>query len=195
MLIIEIEATFSYCQLFSPFPVEQTEIEFYWDKWRWNRRVVESGYMPANTRDDHHCLKILMGSVLRAKELQEALQACRQGWERPLRPVPPITCITCLLVSWGPSGGVCSVCYWGMSMRHCSPSWPRGKGLPGWLRGRESPCQCRRHGFDPWSGKIPLRKWQTHCSIVAWRTPWTEEPGLLQSMGSQRVGHDLATEQ
>ena len=29
----------------------------------------------------------------------------------------------------------------------------------------------------------------THCSILAWRIPWTEEPGGLQSMGSQRVGH------
>ena len=28
----------------------------------------------------------------------------------------------------------------------------------------------------------------THCSILAWRIPWTEEPGGLQSMGSQRVG-------
>ena len=30
----------------------------------------------------------------------------------------------------------------------------------------------------------------THSSILAWRTPWTEELGRLQSMGSQRVGHD-----
>ena len=30
----------------------------------------------------------------------------------------------------------------------------------------------------------------THSSILVWRTPWTEEPGGLQSMGSQRVGHD-----
>ena len=30
----------------------------------------------------------------------------------------------------------------------------------------------------------------THSSFLAWRTPWTEEPGGLQSMGSQRVGHD-----
>ena len=30
----------------------------------------------------------------------------------------------------------------------------------------------------------------THSSILAWETPWTEEPGGLQSMGSQRVGHD-----
>ena len=34
----------------------------------------------------------------------------------------------------------------------------------------------------------------THSSILAWRTPWTEEPGRLQSMGAQRVPCDLATE-
>ena len=33
----------------------------------------------------------------------------------------------------------------------------------------------------------------THSSILAWRTPWTKEPGGLQSMGLQRVGHDWAT--
>ena len=30
----------------------------------------------------------------------------------------------------------------------------------------------------------------THSSTLAWKTPWTEEPGRLPSMGSQRVGHD-----
>ena len=30
----------------------------------------------------------------------------------------------------------------------------------------------------------------THSSILAWRIPWTEEPGKLQSLGSQRVRHD-----
>ena len=30
----------------------------------------------------------------------------------------------------------------------------------------------------------------THSSILAWRIPWTEKPGRLQSMGSQKVGHD-----
>ena len=30
----------------------------------------------------------------------------------------------------------------------------------------------------------------THCNIPAWRIPWTEEPGELQSIGLQRVGHD-----
>ena len=30
----------------------------------------------------------------------------------------------------------------------------------------------------------------THSTTLAWRAPWTEEPGALQSMGSQKVGHD-----
>ena len=66
--------------------------------------------------------------------------------------------------------------------------------FPGGTSGKEPTCQCRRHGrhrFDPWVGKIPWEKeTATHCSILAWRIPWTEEPGGLQSMGLQRVGHD-----
>ena len=42
----------------------------------------------------------------------------------------------------------------------------------------------------------PLEKGMaTHSSILAWRIPQTEEPGRLQSMGSQRVEHDLGTKQ
>ena len=44
------------------------------------------------------------------------------------------------------------------------------------------------------SWEDPLEKeTATHSSTLAWKIPWTEEPGRLQSMGSQRVGHDLAT--
>ena len=40
-------------------------------------------------------------------------------------------------------------------------------------------------------GEDPLEmEMATHSSILAWKTLWTEEPGGLQSMGSQRVGHD-----
>ena len=40
-------------------------------------------------------------------------------------------------------------------------------------------------------GEDPLEKeMATHSSTLAWKIPWTEEPGGLQSMGSQRVGHD-----
>ena len=41
----------------------------------------------------------------------------------------------------------------------------------------------------------PLEKGMAiHCSIHAWRIPWTEEPGGLQSVGSQRAGHGWATD-
>ena len=43
-------------------------------------------------------------------------------------------------------------------------------------------------------GEDPLEEGMaTHSSILAWRIPWTEEPGGLQSIGSQRVGHDWST--
>ena len=48
---------------------------------------------------------------------------------------------------------------------------------------------------ETWVGSLgredPLEKGMaTHSSILAWRIPWTEEPGGLQSTGLQRVGHD-----
>ena len=63
-------------------------------------------------------------------------------------------------------------------------------GFPGGTSGKEPAYQCRsrkRFGFDPWVGKILFLEegMTTHSSILAWRTPWTEEPGRLQSIGSQ----------
>ena len=43
--------------------------------------------------------------------------------------------------------------------------------------------------FQGWEDS-PEEEMATHSSILAWRMPWTEEPGRLQSMGSQRVRHD-----
>ena len=44
-------------------------------------------------------------------------------------------------------------------------------------------------------GEDPLEEvMAAHSSIRAWKIPWAEEPGRLQSMGLQRVGHDWATE-
>ena len=67
---------------------------------------------------------------------------------------------------------------------------------PGKLSGKESTCQCRRHkrcALDPWVRKIFWsRKWQPAPVILAWKIPRTEEPGELQSMGSQRVRHNCA---
>ena len=64
------------------------------------------------------------------------------------------------------------------------------------LSGKESTCQWRRHRFDSLVWEGPLEKeMATHSSILDWEIPWTEEPGRLQSMGLQRVGHDLVTKQ
>ena len=48
----------------------------------------------------------------------------------------------------------------------------------------------RDMGSTPGSGGSPGGGHGNHSSILAWRIPWTEEPGRLQSMGSQRTGHD-----
>ena len=67
--------------------------------------------------------------------------------------------------------------------------------FPGGSADKESVCRCRRHGFLPWFGRIPWsRKWQPTPVFLPGESPWTEEPGGLRSAGSQRVGHDLATE-
>ena len=58
--------------------------------------------------------------------------------------------------------------------------------LPRWLNGKESACQCRRYGFDPWVGKIPWRRaWQPTPEFLPGEF-LTEEPGRLQSVGSQK---------
>ena len=48
----------------------------------------------------------------------------------------------------------------------------------------------RDMGSIPGLGRSPGEGQATHSSILAWRIPWTEEPGGLESMGLQRVGHD-----
>ena len=63
-----------------------------------------------------------------------------------------------------------------------------GQRLCRWRSGKESTWQFRRLGFGPWVGKIPGVGDRTHCSILAWETPRTEELGGPQSMGSQSVG-------
>ena len=48
--------------------------------------------------------------------------------------------------------------------------------------------------FQPLGQEDPLEKGMaTHSSILAWRIPWTEAPGRVQSMGSQKAGHSRAT--
>ena len=65
--------------------------------------------------------------------------------------------------------------------------------LPWLLSGQESVCNAgdaRDMGSNPGSGRSPGGGNGNLLHILAWRIPWTEEPGRLQFMGSQRVGHD-----
>ena len=58
------------------------------------------------------------------------------------------------------------------------------KNLPAVQETQETQVQSL-HGEDPLEEEMAI-----HSSILAWRIPWTEEPGGLQSVGSQRVRHD-----
>ena len=75
-------------------------------------------------------------------------------------------------------------------------------GLPSWwLSGREPSTgggDAVQETKETWARSLgwedPLEEeMATHSSILAWRIPWTREPGSLQSMGLQRVGHDWAS--
>ena len=66
----------------------------------------------------------------------------------------------------------------------------RSKGFSGGASGEEPTCQYRRykrHGFNPWVRKIPLEKGmgQPTPVFLLGESPWTVEPGRLQSTGSQ----------
>ena len=64
-------------------------------------------------------------------------------------------------------------------------------GFLGGSDGKESSYNVVDPGFDPWVGKIPWRRaWQPTPVFLPGECPWTKELGGLQSMGSQRVGHD-----
>ena len=62
--------------------------------------------------------------------------------------------------------------------------------FPGGSDGKETACNMGDPGSIPGLGRSPGEGLATHSSILTQRTPWTEEPGGLKSMGSQRVGHD-----
>ena len=59
-------------------------------------------------------------------------------------------------------------------------------GLPRWVSGKESACQAGNTGSIPGSERSLGEGMATLCSILAWEILWTEDPGGLQSMGSQK---------
>ena len=62
-------------------------------------------------------------------------------------------------------------------------SFPWAGGFPGGPSGKESASSARdmRCGFDPWIGKFPWKREWLSTPFLAWRIPWTEEPGELYS--------------
>ena len=101
--------------------------------------------------------------------------------------------VTCKIGKTVPQGDV-----WGLKQSTWSP-WTTvtmislwDLGFPGGTSGKEPSCQRKRHETRVQSlGQADAleKGMATHSSILAWRIPWTEEPGKLQSMGSHR---DLA---
>ena len=63
-------------------------------------------------------------------------------------------------------------------------------GFSGGLDSKESTCNAKGRVLPLGRKESPEKGMAIHSSIAAWKIPWTEEPGGLQSMGSQRVGHD-----
>ena len=57
------------------------------------------------------------------------------------------------------------------------------------MKNREVTVRVGEAIEDIWVGTILI----THSSTLSWKIPWVEEPGKLQSMGSQRVGHDWSS--
>ena len=69
-------------------------------------------------------------------------------------------------------------------------------GLPWWPSGKESACGVEDVGSVPGRGRYPAggNGNSLQFSYLCRLSPWTEEPGRLQSMGMKRAGHNLATE-
>ena len=69
------------------------------------------------------------------------------------------------------------------------------QGFPGGAVVKRIHLPIQQTRVQSLSQEDPLEKEMvTNSSSLAWKSPWTEEPGRLQSMGLQRTGHDLATE-
>ena len=68
--------------------------------------------------------------------------------------------------------------------------WMSSGGFPDSSAGKESTCNAGDLGSIPGQEEPPEKETATHSSIPAWKIPWTEEPGGLQSMELQRVGND-----
>ena len=70
-----------------------------------------------------------------------------------------------------------------------------GSGIPRCLSGKESTCNQETQVRSLGQEEHQEKEMATHSSILVWDIPWTEDPGGLQFMESQRVKHDFVTKQ
>ena len=103
---------------------------------------------------------------------------CRIEWKLPLGSPLRICCVY--------QSKLCNLVVSNTFCLYCKRIYRMSKhrGFAGGTSGKEHACQCRRQEMWVWSlsGKTPLEEGRAaHSSILAWRIPWTEEPGGLQS--------------
>ena len=113
-------------------------------------------------------------SILQAKILEwAAMPSCRGS--SPPRDQTCVSCVSCIA---------------GRFFTHWATWEARNAGNPGPVPGPERfPGEGNSYPLQ-YSSEKPM---EPHSSTLAWKIPWMEEPGRLQSMGSLRVGHDWAT--
>ena len=115
------------------------------------------------------------------------------GWEDPLeRGLETHSSILAWRVSWTEEPGRLQFMWWKDSdttepLTHTQPS-------PGGPVSKESACNVGDRDLIPGWGRSP-GKGNGNLLSIAWEIPWTEKPGGLQSMESQRIGHELETKQ
>ena len=94
----------------------------------------------------------------------------------------------------GPHSGLALFkdCAYNSPTPHCN----NALRLPWWLSGKESACQCRRCGFNPWVGKMPWRrKWLPTPVFLPEKSHGQRSLAGYSPWGCKRVRYDLATEQ
>ena len=100
--------------------------------------------------------------------------------------ISPLLCgeLSCYFSRWS-CLGINRVCW--LSQLALSIVWT---GLLRWFTGKESACNAEDQDSIPRSVRSAGGGHGNPLQYLAWSIPWTEESGRLQSMGSQRVGHD-----
>ena len=120
---------------------------------------------------------------------------CRLGNISP-DPLESHSVLPCILLPRNPAGGPSGMQHSLLGLlnewvEECLACCLLFSSFPGGSDGKEPTARWDTR-VQPLDQQDPLEK-RTHSSILAWRIPWTEEPGGLQSIGSQRVRHKWAT--